>query len=88
MPADLKVLVVGGEPRLVELHTGRGGDHHVRLHSPEWEPLPWTIGFRPGPDTATCKEIAARLGISPHTVDQRVKAAMQTLGVGSRVARP
>ena len=32
------------------------------------------------------KEIALELGISPHTVDQRVKAAMQTLGVGSRVA--
>jgi DNA-binding CsgD family transcriptional regulator len=32
------------------------------------------------------KEIALELGISPHTVDQRVKSAMQTLGVGSRVA--
>ena len=32
------------------------------------------------------KEIAIELGISPHTVDQRLKAAMQTLGVGSRVA--
>jgi DNA-binding CsgD family transcriptional regulator len=32
------------------------------------------------------KEIALELGISPHTVDQRVKMAMQTLGVGSRVA--
>jgi DNA-binding CsgD family transcriptional regulator len=32
------------------------------------------------------KEIALELGISPHTVDQRMKAAMQTLGVGTRVA--
>src|SRR4051812_28194337 len=32
------------------------------------------------------KEIAIELGISPHTVDQRIKMAMQTLGVGNRVA--
>jgi DNA-binding CsgD family transcriptional regulator len=32
------------------------------------------------------KEIAIELGISSHTVDQRLKAAMQTLGVSSRVA--
>ena len=50
VPADLKVLVIGGEPRLVELHTGRGADHRARLHSPEWRPLPWTIGYHPGPD--------------------------------------
>jgi teichuronopeptide biosynthesis TupA-like protein len=50
VPADLKVVVVGGEPRLVELHTGRDDDHGTRLYSPEWEPLPWTIGYRPGPD--------------------------------------
>lgn len=31
------------------------------------------------------KDIARELGISPHTVDQRVKAAMQTLGVDTRV---
>ena len=31
------------------------------------------------------KDIARELSISPHTVDQRLKAAMQTLGVDSRV---
>jgi len=30
------------------------------------------------------KEIAAELGISPHTVDQRVRQALQTLGVDTR----
>jgi teichuronopeptide biosynthesis TupA-like protein len=50
VPADLKVMVVDGEPRLVELHTGRDDDHGTRLYSPEWEPLPWTIGYPPGPD--------------------------------------
>jgi hypothetical protein len=50
VPADLKVLVVGGEPRVIELHTGRDDDHRARLYGPDWEPLPWTIGYRPGPD--------------------------------------
>ena len=31
------------------------------------------------------KDIARELGISPHTVDQRLKGAMQILGVDSRV---
>jgi DNA-binding CsgD family transcriptional regulator len=30
------------------------------------------------------KEIAAELGISPHTVDQRIRQSLQTLGVGRR----
>jgi DNA-binding CsgD family transcriptional regulator len=32
----------------------------------------------------TSKEIALELGISRHTVDQRIKAALQTLGVATR----
>lgn len=35
-------------------------------------------------DHATSKEIARQLGISRHTVDARLRAAIQTLGVGSR----
>lgn len=35
-------------------------------------------------DHATSKEIALRLGISRHTVDARLRGAMQTLGVTSR----
>ena len=50
VPSDLKVLVVGGAPRLVELHSGRDHDHRARLYDPDWRPLPWTIGYRPGPD--------------------------------------
>ncbi len=30
------------------------------------------------------KEIAVQLGISPHTVDQRIRGSLQTLGVGRR----
>jgi len=64
VPADLKVLVVGGEPRLVELHTGRGDDHSARLYDPDWRPLPWTIGYRPGPDAGP-----------PERLDDLLKAA-------------
>lgn len=32
----------------------------------------------------TSKEIASRLGISPHTVDQRVRLALRTLGCKNR----
>ena len=64
VPADLKVLVIGGEPRLVERHTGRDGDHGVRLYDPEWQPLPWTIGYRPGPDAEP-----------PERLDDLLKAA-------------
>ncbi|MCG2842361.1 helix-turn-helix transcriptional regulator [Sandaracinobacter sp. RS1-74] len=35
-------------------------------------------------DHATSKEIARQLGISRHTVDARLRAAIQTLGVSSR----
>lgn len=35
-------------------------------------------------DHATSKEIAIQLGISRHTVDARLRQAMQTLGVASR----
>lgn len=34
----------------------------------------------------TSKEIAARLGVSPHTVDQRLRMAMKTLGASSRAS--
>jgi DNA-binding CsgD family transcriptional regulator len=33
---------------------------------------------------ASSKEIAVRLGISPHTVDQRIRTALETLGVERR----
>jgi len=35
-------------------------------------------------DHLTSKEIAVRLGISPHTVDQRVRQSLQILGVKRR----
>jgi hypothetical protein len=35
-------------------------------------------------DNLTSKEIAAHLGISPHTVDQRVRKALRKLGAQNR----
>jgi hypothetical protein len=49
-PSDLKVLVLDGVPRVVEVHTGRGSSHGVRLYGPDWTPLPWTFGYPAGPD--------------------------------------
>jgi hypothetical protein len=49
-PVDLKVLTFDGTPRLVEVHTGRGADHRVRLYTPDWDPLPWTLGYPRGAD--------------------------------------
>ncbi|MFW3170313.1 ATP-grasp fold amidoligase family protein [Geodermatophilus sp. CPCC 206100] len=49
VPVDLKVLVFAGVPRVVEVHTGRGAQHGIRFHTPDWQPLPWTAGYRPGP---------------------------------------
>lgn len=52
IPPDVKVLVFDGRPRVVEVHTARGGEQEVRLYTPEWEPLPWTEGYRRGSDVA------------------------------------
>lgn len=50
VPADLKVLVFDGVPRIVAVHTGRTSVHRNRLYTPDWEPLPWTGGYPAGPD--------------------------------------
>jgi hypothetical protein len=50
VPADLKVLVFDGIPRIVGVHTSRDTVHRNRLYTPDWEPLPWTGGYARGPD--------------------------------------
>ncbi|MGY1688683.1 ATP-grasp fold amidoligase family protein [Geodermatophilus sp. SYSU D01105] len=61
VPVDLKVLVLDGVPRVVEVHTARGPDHRIRFRTPDWEPLPWTAGYRCGPDTAPPDRLADML---------------------------
>lgn len=41
--ADWKVHVIGGEPVLVQVHTGRFGDHRVRWYRPDWTPTDVTV---------------------------------------------
>jgi hypothetical protein len=75
VPADLKVLCFDGRPRLVEVHSGRGTDHRVRLYTPDWEPLPWTEGYPPGPDAA------------PPAVLERLLKASSALAAGFDMLR-
>ncbi len=49
-PADLKVVVTDGHPRLVAVHTDRRDGLRIRLHTPDWEPLAWSWGYPTGPD--------------------------------------
>lgn len=58
VPADLKVLVLDGVPRVIGVHTDRVRQLHVRLYTPDWEPLPWTFGHPPGPDAKKPQRLA------------------------------
>jgi hypothetical protein len=59
--ADLKVLVFDGVPRVVAVHTGRRTLHRNRLYTPDWQPLPWTGGYPPGPDVRRPERLADML---------------------------
>jgi len=49
-PADLKVYVFDGVARLVQVHTGRFGDHRVRMYTPDWQWIPYEAGSPLGPE--------------------------------------
>ena len=49
-PADYKVFVFDGEPRMVQVHTSRFGEHLTRQYTADWEPLPWNAGHPAGAD--------------------------------------
>ncbi|MGY1845554.1 ATP-grasp fold amidoligase family protein [Modestobacter sp. SYSU DS0875] len=51
-PADVKLLVFGGRVRLVQVDTGRFGDHRRRLYTPDWTPVDVAEDVAPGPVTA------------------------------------
>ncbi|MGY2078791.1 ATP-grasp fold amidoligase family protein [Modestobacter sp. SYSU DS0657] len=51
-PADVKLLVFGGRVRLVQVDTGRFGDHRRRLYTPDWTPVDVDEEVAPGPVTA------------------------------------
>ncbi|MEU2349053.1 ATP-grasp fold amidoligase family protein [Modestobacter sp. NPDC049651] len=50
-PADHKFLVFGGTVRLVQVDTGRFGDHRRRLYTPDWAPVDVAEDVAPGPVT-------------------------------------
>ena len=68
VPADYKVFVFDGAPRLVQVHTGRFTDHRTRTYDPDWQELPWQSDLLSGPRVdrprrlADMVEAAGRLG--------------------------
>jgi len=60
-PADLKVYVFDGVPRLVQVHTGRFTDHRTRMYTPQWEELPWESDRPGGPPVARPARLADML---------------------------
>ena len=60
-PADLKVTVFDGVPRLVSVHTGRADGARIRLYTPDWQPLPWMGERTAGPDAPPPERLADML---------------------------
>ena len=50
-PADHKFLVFGGRVELVQVDTGRFGDHRRRLYTADWTPVDVAEDVAPGPVT-------------------------------------
>ena len=50
-PADHKFLVFGGRVELVQVDTGRFGDHRRRLYTRDWTPVDVVEAVTPGPVT-------------------------------------
>jgi hypothetical protein len=67
-PVDHKFLVFGGRVALVQVDTGRFGDHRRRLYRPDWTPIDVSEEVAPGPVTGPPEllprmlEVAAVLG--------------------------
>ncbi len=67
-PVDHKFLVFGGRVELVQVDTGRFGDHRRRLYRPDWTPVDVAEAVAPGPVTdppallPRMLEVAAVLG--------------------------
>jgi len=66
-PDDYKLFCFDGEPRFVEVHTGRGTDPRMALHDLEWNSLEVALE-RPPPD---------RPAPRPHTLRQMLLRARQ-----------
>ena len=60
-PADYKVFVFDGVPRMVQVHTSRFGEHQSRQYTPDWEPIAWNAGYSAGPDQPRPERLADML---------------------------
>lgn len=63
-PDDYKIFCFDGEPRFVEVHTGRGVDHRMTLFDLDWTPLPVRLEHPPSdppvPRPAALPELVRR----------------------------
>jgi len=67
-PADYKCLVFGGRVELVQVDTGRWGEHRRRLYTPDWTPVDVDEVVAPGPV------------MSPPSALPRMLSVAETLG--------
>lgn len=63
-PEDYKFFCFDGEPRFVELHSGRGVDHRMTMYDLDWTPVPVRLEHpatdRPVPRPAALSELVRR----------------------------
>jgi hypothetical protein len=68
IPEDFKFFVFGGQAKLLEIHTGRFGDHRTRFFDADLQPLPIAKKFPADPnyvlppETRDLARLAERLG--------------------------
>jgi TupA-like ATPgrasp len=63
-PADYKFLVFGGRVRLVQVDTGRFGQHRRRLYSPDWVPVDVLEDVAAGPVTPAPAALPRMLAVA------------------------
>jgi hypothetical protein len=63
-PVDFKFLVFGGRVELVQVDTGRFGDHRRRLYTPDWTPVDVAEAVAPGPVTPPPTSLARMLEVA------------------------
>jgi hypothetical protein len=63
-PVDFKFLVFGGRVELVQVDTGRFGEHRRRLYTPHWTPVDVDEAVAPGPVTLPPASLAEMTAVA------------------------
>ena len=63
-PVDLKFLVFAGRVELVQVDTGRFGDHRRRLYTPDWTAVDVVEAVAPGPLTGPPAQLPRMLEVA------------------------